>query len=88
MSLSNQQIFEQVVAILVREFDVTADEVTMQTDLEADLDLDSLDAVALAGWVEEELGLALTDDEIERMRSMDQIVAVISARTNAVEKAG
>ena len=88
MSLSSQEIFSRVVAILVREFDVSADEISMQTNLEADLDLDSLDAVALASWVEEDLGLALTDDEIERMRSVDQIVAVISARMRAVEKAG
>ena len=87
MALSNEQIFAHVVGILEREFDVTAAEVTMKTDLEADLDLDSLDAVALAGFVEEEHGLALTDDEIERMRSMDQIVAVISARTGAAGKA-
>ena len=87
MALSNEQIFAHVVGILEREFDVTAAEVTMKTDLEADLDLDSLDAVALAGFVEEELGLALTDDEIERMRSMDQIVAVIAARTGAAGKA-
>jgi acyl carrier protein len=88
VSLSSQEIFSRVVAILVREFDVSADEISMQTNLEADLDLDSLDAVALASWVEEDLGLALTDDEIERMRSVDQIVAVISARMRAVEKAG
>jgi len=88
MALSNQEIFSRVVAILVREFDVSADEISMQTNLEADLDLDSLDAVALASWVEEDLGLALSDDEIEQMRSVDQIVAVISARLSAPEKAG
>jgi len=88
MSLSSEEIFSRVVAILVREFDVSADEISMQTNLEADLDLDSLDAVALASWVEEDLGLALTDDEIEQMRSVDQIVTVISARLRAVEKAG
>ena len=87
-ALSNQEIFSRVVAILVREFDVSADEISMQTNLEADLDLDSLDAVALASWVEEDLGLALSDDEIEQMRSVDQIVAVISARLSAPEKAG
>jgi len=88
MSLSRQEIFSRVVAILVREFDVTAEEVTLETNLEADLDLDSLDAVALAGWVEEELGLALSDDEIEKMRSLAQIVDVISDRVGAVDKAG
>ena len=88
MSLSRQEIFSRVVAILVREFDVSAEEVTLETNLEADLDLDSLDAVALAGWVEEDLGLALSDDEIEKMRSLSQIVDVISERTGAVDKAG
>jgi acyl carrier protein len=88
MSLSRQEIFSRVVAILVREFDVSSEEVTLETNLEADLDLDSLDAVALAGWVEEDLGLALSDDEIEKMRSLSQIVDVISERTGAVDKAG
>ncbi len=89
MSLSQQEIFSRVVAILAREFSVSPEDVTMQTDLQADLDFDSLDAVALAGWVEEDLDLALTDDEIERMRSLDQIVSVIAARLDAVvEKAG
>jgi acyl carrier protein len=88
MSLSRQEIFSRVVAILVREFDVAADEVTLETNLEDDLDLDSLDAVALAGWVEEDIGLALSDDEIEQMRSLSQIVDVISERTAAVDKAG
>ncbi len=87
-ALTNQEIFSRVVAILVREFDVSADEISMQTNLEADLDLDSLDAVALASWVEEDLGLALSDDEIEQMRSLEQIVAVIAARLSAPEKAG
>jgi acyl carrier protein len=87
VALSSQEIFSRVVAILVREFDVSADEISMQTNLESDLDLDSLDAVALASWVEEDLGLALSDDEIEQMRSVDQIVAVISARLRADEKA-
>lgn len=88
VALSSQEIFSRVVTILVREFDVSADEISMQTNLEADLDLDSLDAVALASWVEEDLGLALSDDEIEQMRSVEQIVAVISARLSASEKAG
>ena len=88
MSLSRQEIFSRVVAILVREFDVSAEEVTLETNLEDDLDLDSLDAVALAGWVEEDIGLALSDDEIEKMRSLSQIVDVISERTGAVDKAG
>lgn len=89
MSLSQQEIFSRVVSILAREFSVSPGDVTMQTNLEADLDFDSLDAVALAGWVEEDLDLALTDDEIERMRSLDQIVAVIAARLDTVvEKVG
>jgi acyl carrier protein len=89
VSLSQQEIFSRVVSILAREFSVSPGDVTMQTNLEADLDFDSLDAVALAGWVEEDLDLALTDDEIERMRSLDQIVAVIAARLDTVvEKVG
>jgi acyl carrier protein len=83
-ALSNQEIFSRVVAILVREFDVSPT-ISMRTNLRS-ISISTASTVALASWVEEDLAWR-SDDEIEQMRSVDQIVTVISARLRG-EKAG
>jgi acyl carrier protein len=80
---SRQEIQSRIVAILAREFDVEGAEVSLETDLQADLDFDSLDGVALAGWIEEDTGLAFSDDDIERMRTIGEIVELVHERVRA-----
>jgi acyl carrier protein len=79
---SKQDIQARVLAILVREFDVDAAEISEQTDLKTDLDFDSLDGVALAGWIEEDTGLAFSDDDIEQMRTIGEIVELVHQRVS------
>lgn len=80
---SREDIQARVLAILSREFDVDSAEISPDTDLQADLDFDSLDGVALAGWIEEETGLALSDEDIEQMRTIGEIVELVHERVRA-----
>jgi acyl carrier protein len=80
---SREDIQARVLAILSREFDVDAAEISPDTDLQNDLDFDSLDGVALAGWIEEETGLALSDEDIEQMRTIGEIVELVHERVRA-----
>ena len=80
---SREDIQARVLAILSREFDVDAAEISAETDLQNDLDFDSLDGVALAGWIEEETGLALSDEDIEQMRTIGEIVELVHERVRA-----
>jgi acyl carrier protein len=79
---SRQEIQARLLAILAREFDVNSAEISPETDLQNDLDFDSLDGVALAGWIEEETGLALSDDDIEQMRTIGEIVELVHERVS------
>jgi acyl carrier protein len=79
---SRQEIEARLLAILSREFDVDSAEISPETDLQNDLDFDSLDGVALAGWIEEETGLALSDDDIEQMRTIGEIVELVHQRVS------
>jgi acyl carrier protein len=79
---SRQEIQARLLAILSREFDVNSAEISPETDLQNDLDFDSLDGVALAGWIEEETGLALSDDDIEQMRTIGEIVELVHERVS------
>jgi len=83
---SREEIEARVLAILTREFDVNAAEISSETDLQQDLDFDSLDGVALAGWIEEETGLAFSDDDIEQMRTIGEIVELVHERVQATAR--
>jgi acyl carrier protein len=84
---SKKDIQARVLAILVREFDVDEAEVSPATDLKTDLDFDSLDGVALAGWIEEDTGLAFSDDDIEQMRTIGEIVELVHQRVSTERRA-
>ena len=84
---TKQDIQARVLAILVREFDVDAAEISAETDLKDDLDFDSLDGVALAGWIEEDTGLAFSDDDIEQMRTFGEIVELVHQRVSVERRA-
>jgi acyl carrier protein len=84
---SRQDIQARLLAILTREFDIDAAEISPETDLQDDLDFDSLDGVALAGWLEEETGLALSDDDIEKMRTIGEIVELVHERVSMARRA-
>jgi acyl carrier protein len=84
--VSRQEIQTRLLSILAREFDVNAAEISPDTDLQHDLDFDSLDGVALAGWIEEETGLALSDDDIEQMRTIGEIVELVHERVQAARR--
>jgi acyl carrier protein len=83
---SRQEIQARLLAILSREFDVNSAEISPETDLQNDLDFDSLDGVALAGWIEEETGLALSDDDIEQMRTIGEIVELVHERVSVTAR--
>ena len=84
---SRQEIQTRLLAILTREFDIDAAEISPETDLQDDLDFDSLDGVALAGWIEEETGLALSDQDIEQMRTIGEIVELVHERVSTARRA-
>jgi acyl carrier protein len=84
---SRQEIEARLLAILAREFEIDAAEINPDTDLQDDLDFDSLDGVALAGWLEEETGLALSDDDIEKMRTIREIVELVHERVSTARRA-
>lgn len=67
-------IIEKVINIIVRELNVSKEEVHIDTDLQADLGADSLDAVELMMALEEEFDMQIPDEEAQRFRTVEDIV--------------
>ena len=55
--------------LLCREFELASEAVVPGARLREDLDLDSIDAVALAARLEQETGLLLKEERLRRLRT-------------------
>ena len=70
-------VFEKVREILVDQFDVNEDAVTMEASIQNDLGADSLDIVDLVMSLEEEFDCEIPDEEIENIKTVGDIVKYI-----------
>jgi acyl carrier protein len=75
--VTREEVFELVRRVLGAEFEIDAERLGESTRLVDDLDLDSVDAVALAVRLEEETGVALAEEELKGMRTLGDVVGVV-----------
>ncbi len=70
-------VFEKLRAILAGQFDVTPETITPETNIMEDLGADSLDVVDMLMSLEDEFDVEIPDEEIEKMRTVAEVVAYI-----------
>jgi len=74
-------IDEKVIDIIVDKLGVDRAEVTPEAVFVDDLGADSLDLVELIMAMEEEFGFEIADEEAEKMRTVQDVISFIKART-------
>ena len=70
-------VLEKIVDILSKQFDVEEDTITLDTNIAEDLGADSLDVVDMLMSLEDEFDVEIPDEEIERIRTVGELVAYI-----------
>jgi acyl carrier protein len=70
-------VFEKVRKILCEQFELEEDRVTMESNLIGDLGADSLDVIDLAMSIEDEFDIEVPDDEIEKIKTVGDIVRFV-----------
>jgi acyl carrier protein len=70
------EIYEKVKAIVVEQLGIEEEEITPTTTFE-DLNADSLDIVELIMALEEEFDLDIADEEVENIKTIEDIVNYI-----------
>ena len=75
-------IAEKVKKIIVDQLGVSADEVKPEASFVDDLGADSLDLVDLMMALEEEFDIEVTEDEVENLKTVGDIVDFVKSRTN------
>lgn len=74
--------FDKVKEILVDQLDVDEDSIAMDSVITDDLGADSLDLVDLVMTLEEEFDLEIPDEDIENIRTVEDIVNYIENNTD------
>lgn len=72
-------VFEKVKSILSEQFDVEEDSITMETSIINDLGADSLDVVDLLMNIDDEFGVEVPDEDVEKVKTVEDLVAYIEA---------
>ena len=70
-------VLEKVKMILSSQFDVEEESITPDTNIADDLGADSLDVVDMLMSLEDEFDVEIPDEEIERIRTVGELVAYI-----------
>ena len=70
-------VFEKLKTIIIEEFEIEEELITMTTSLTDELDIDSLDLVDLVMTVEDEFSIELPDEALEGMKTIGDLVKFI-----------
>ena len=77
--MTRDEIFAELRRAMVELLEVDADDVGLETTLQGDLDLDSIDAIDLIAKMEDLVGRKLDQDSFRQVRTVGDIVAVVHA---------
>ena len=67
-------MFEKVKSVLAQQFELDPESITMDTNLIDDLGADSLDVVELIMSLEDEFGIAISDNDAAQRYTVGRIV--------------
>ncbi|MGA7710619.1 MAG: acyl carrier protein [Rhizomicrobium sp.] len=83
--MDRDEIFSKIKGHISTLFDVPPETITLDADLQKELDLDSIDAVDLIVKVQEFTGRKIKPDEFKTVRTVRDVVDRIYDLTNAKE---
>ena len=77
------ELLGEVRTILAAEFELDPGAVTTEARLVEDLDLDSIDGVTIVVRLEAKLHVRISDEEIQKMQTVGDIVGALADRLGA-----
>jgi acyl carrier protein len=71
---------EKVIAIIMEQLDVTREECNLEASFIDDLGADSLDLVELIMEMEENFGIEIADNELEKIRTIQDAIDFLRSK--------
>jgi len=81
-------VADRVVALLTRRLGISPEMVRPTAELAEDLGVDSVDAVEFTLGLEREFNVALPDQVIADVRTVQDVIDLVRERTRALSEAG
>lgn len=75
--LSDEQLFDEISAIIEERLGVSASDITPDKNLTNDLGADSLDSVELIMSIEQKFGISIPEDAAENIKTVGDIISYI-----------
>lgn len=69
---------EKLQNIISSNFGLDKEEIKLESNLQDDLGLDSLDAVELSMAIEEEAGIEIADDDFQNLKTIDDLLKFVN----------
>ncbi len=76
--MSEQQIFEKIKELIVKQMSLKNVNILMDTRLVKDLGADSVDLVGSVMTIEDVFGISIPDDELEGIETVGDVVKVVA----------
>ena len=70
-------VFEKLKEIISEQLEVNAEDITLESNIMDDFDADSLDLVDIVMSVEDEFGVEVPEDAVEKMKTVGDVVKFI-----------
>jgi acyl carrier protein len=81
--VTRDQLLERLRVILATEFELDPDGIVPSARLVEDLDLDSIDGVTIVVRLEAQLHVSISDEEVQKMNVVGDIVEALATRLGA-----
>lgn len=79
MTITKEQIFEELKTILIEELEVDEKSINLDANLFEDLDLDSIDAVDIAVRMQRFTDKKISPAEFKKIRTINDVVETVYA---------
>jgi acyl carrier protein len=76
-NVAQNDIFERLANIISTKTKVKKEEITLDSDFELDLNLDSLDIVEIVMAIEDEFNITISDDDVLKLKTVKDAVEYI-----------
>lgn len=78
--MSEEEIIDKLKELVVKELDIDAEKITLESTFEEDLEADSLDIVELLIEIEETFGVSILDEDAENLKTVNDVVQYLKNR--------
>lgn len=75
--MDKNDIYQEIVSLLVNLFELNADDITPESRLYEDLELDSIDAVDMVVHLQKRVGRKISPDTFKSVRTVQDVVVAV-----------